>query len=145
MIHNISYRVFVYGTENEEKVKKAIKTLFPNSLIQREVTEGHYKTRVLILYDKIDKKQDIKDFIETLNNMGSSDKKRILMDLDKKMDDKGNFFLRFDKQKAYLGELKIVDHGDSIHVKIKIAAYPAKKEPAMKLARELLGVNLIVF
>jgi hypothetical protein len=37
MIHNISYRAFVYGTENEEKVKKAIKTLFPNSLIQREV------------------------------------------------------------------------------------------------------------
>jgi len=29
MIHNVSYRTFVYGTENEEKVKKAVKTLFP--------------------------------------------------------------------------------------------------------------------
>jgi hypothetical protein len=57
------------------------------------------------------------------------------------MDDKGNFFLRFDKQKAYLNELKVVEHGDSIHVKIKIAAYPAKKEPAMKLVRKLLVVN----
>jgi RNA binding exosome subunit len=141
MIHNISYRAFVYGTENEEKVKKAIKTLFPNSLIQREVIEGHYKTPVFILHDKIDKKRDIKNFIETLDNLGVHDKKGILRDLKKKMDDKGNFFLRFDKQKAYLNELKVVEHGDSIHVKIKIAAYPAKKEPAMKLVRKLLVVN----
>ncbi len=141
MIHNISYRAFVYGTENEEKVKKAIKTLFPNSLIQREVTEGHYKTPVFILYDKIDNKRDIKNFIETLDNLGVHDKKGILRDLNKKMDDKGNFFLRFDKQKAYLGELKVVEHGNSIHVKIKMAAYPAKKIPAIKLVRKLLVVN----
>ena len=55
------------------------------------------------------------------------------------MDEKGNLFLRFDKQKAYQDELKIVEHGDSIHVKIKMAAYPARKENAMKLARELWG------
>ncbi len=145
MIHNISYRTFVYGTESEEKVEEAIKTLFPNSLIKREVIEGHYKTPVTMLYDKINKKNDIKNFIKTLNSIGSYDKQRILSDLEKKMDDKGNLFLRFNKQKAYQGELKIVEHGDSIHVKIKIAAYPAKKEPAMKLARELLDVNLIVF
>jgi len=141
MIHNISYRAFVYGTENEEKVKNAIKTLFPNSLIQSEVTEGHYKTPVLILHDKIDKKRDIKNFIKILNNIGSYDKKRILKDLDKKMDDKGNFFLRFDKQQAYQGELEVVEHGDSIHVKIKMPAYPAKKDIAMKLVRKLLVVD----
>jgi hypothetical protein len=55
------------------------------------------------------------------------------------MDDKGNLFLRFDKQRAYLDELEIVEHGDSIHVKIKIAAYPARKEVAMKLARQIWG------
>jgi RNA binding exosome subunit len=141
MIHNISYRAFVYGTENEEKVKKAIITLFPNSLIQSEVTEGHYKTPVLILYDKIDKKRDIKDFIKILNNIESYDKKRILNDLNKKIDDKGNFFLRFDKQNAYQSELEVVEHGDSIHVKIKIAAYPAKKDIAMKIVRKLLVVD----
>ncbi len=141
MIHNISYRAFVYGTENVEKVKRAIKTLFPNSLIQSEVTEGHYKTPVLILHDKINKKQDIKNFIKNLNNIRSYDKKGILKDLDKKMDDKGNFFLRFDKQKAYQGELEVVEHGDSIHVKIKMAAYPAKKDIAMELVRKLLVVD----
>lgn len=139
MIHNISYRTFVYGTENEEKVKKSLKTLFPNSLPECEITEGYYKNPVLILHDKIVKKKDIKDFIQILDKIGSFDKKRILTELENKMDDTGNLFLRFDKQQAYLGELKIVEHGDSIHVKIKMAAYPAKKEIAMKLARNLWG------
>lgn len=141
MIHNISYRTFVYGTEDENKVKEAIKTLFPNSSIQCELTEGHYKTQVLILNGKIDEKSDIRNFIEKLSNIKVSDRKRILRDLGKRVDDKGNLFLRFDKQKAYYNELKIVEHGNSIHVKIKLAAYPAKKDPAMILARNLLDVN----
>ncbi len=137
MIHNVSYRTFVYGTENEEKVKKAVKTLFPNSSPQMEYTEGYWKNPVLILHDKIEKKKEIRDFIGTLQDTSTADK--IRKDLDRKMDDKGNLFLRFDKQRAYLDELEIVEHGDSIHVKIKIAAYPARKEVAMKLARQIWG------
>lgn len=139
MIHNISYRVFVYGTENEEKVREAVKTLFPNSNPQIEQIEGYFKNPVLILHDKIEKKRDTKDFIKTLESLDSSTKKRVLNELDRKMDDKGNLFLRFDKQRAYLGNLKIIEHGDAIHVKIKIAAYPAKKEKAMELAKEIFG------
>lgn len=137
MIHNLSYRVFVYGTENKEKVIKAIHTLFPSSIPQETLTEGYYKNSVLILHDKIQKKNDIKDFIKVMQGMKYPDKKRILRELDNKMDAKGNLFLRFDKQRAYLDALNIVEHGDSIHVKIKIAAYPAKKVPALKLARKL--------
>lgn len=139
MIHNISYRTFVYGTENEEKVKKAVKTLFPNSSPQQEYIEGYYQNPVLILHDKIEKKREIKDFIVKMENLPSSCRNKILDDLDRKMDDKGNLFLRFNKQKAYLDELEVVEHGDSIHVKIKIAAYPARKEQAMKIARKLWG------
>lgn len=139
MIHNISYRTFVYGTENEEKVKKAVKTLFPNSSPQQEYIEGYYQNPVLILHDKIERNRDIKDFIAKMEHLPVSYRNKILDDLDRKMDDKGNLFLRFNKQKAYLDELEVVEHGDSIHVKIKIAAYPARKEQAMKIARKLWG------
>jgi RNA-binding protein len=133
MIHNISYRTFIYGTENAEKVKTAIKTLFPKSSPQKEETEGYYKNPVLILTDKITKNKDIKNFIGRSQDLSD----QILSNLDRKMDNKGNLFLRFDKQKAYQGELKIVEQGDSIHLKIKLAAYPAKREPALKLARQI--------
>lgn len=137
MIHNISYRAFVYGTENKEKVLESIKTLFPNSPPQCEAIEGYYKNPVLILTNKIGKKREIKDFVEKLSTMKDPAKKRILYGLEDKMDDYGNLFLRFDKQRAYSGDLKVVEHGDSIHVKIKMAAYPAKKKVALKIARKL--------
>ncbi len=139
MIHNISYRAFVYGTENKEKVLESIKTLFPNSSPQCEATEGYYKNPVLILNNKIDKKREIKDFVEKLTSMKDPAKKRIINQLENKMDDYGNLFLRFDKQRAYLGDLKVVEHGDSIHIKIKIAAYPAKQKVAIKIARKLFS------
>ena len=137
MIHNISYRAFVYGTENEEKVLESIKTLFPNSSPQCEATEGYYKNPVLILHNKIEKKRDIKDFVAKLSSMKDPAKKRIISQLEDKMDDYGNLFLRFDKQRAYQGDLKVVEHGDSIHIKVKIAAYPAKKKVALEIGRKL--------
>jgi RNA binding exosome subunit len=139
MIHNISYRVFVYGTENEEKVKAAVKTLFPNSHPQTDTTEGYFKNPVLILHDKISKNREIKNFIHILKEIDAASKKRLLSVLENKMDERGNLFLRFDKQRAYLGDLKIIEHGDAIHVKINIAAYPAKKENAMEIARDIFG------
>ena len=140
MIHNISYRAFVYGTENQEKVETGIKTLFPSSSPKSELTEGYYKNSVLILSDKITKKRETRNFVKILNELPVPDKKRISHQLENKIDDNGNLFLRFDKQRAYLGDLKVIEHGDPIHVKIKIAAYPAKKEIALKLAREMFEV-----
>ncbi len=139
MIHHISYRVFVYGTEDEEKVREAIKTIFPTSSPQMEMTEGYHKNPILVLHDRITKKKDLNAFIKILKEMKDPNKKNILNRLKSKMDDKGNLFIRFDKQEAYLGNLKVVEHGDAIRLKIKMAAYPAKKEIAMKLARKLLG------
>ena len=139
MIHNISYRVFVYGTENEEKVREAIKNLFPNSHPQKEIIEGYFKNPVLLLHDKVEKKREIKDFIKILENLDLYTKKRVINELYKKMDERGNLFLRFDKQRAYLGDFKIIEHGDAVHVKIKVAAYPAKKEKAMEVAMKIFG------
>ena len=140
MIHNISYRVFVYGTENEEKVKEAVKTLFPNSHPETNTTEGYFKNPVLILHDKITKNREIKEFVNVLKQIDTASKKQLFKELENKMDERGNLFLRFDKQKAYLGDLKIIEHGDALHVKINVAAYPAKKENAIKVARDILGV-----
>lgn len=140
MIHNISYRVFVYGTENEEKVKEAVQTLFPNSHPQTDTTEGYFKNPVLILHNKITKNREIKEFVEILKQIDAPSKKQLRSELENKMDERGNLFLRFNKQRAYLGDLKIVEHGDAIHVKINVAAYPAKKENAIEVAKDIFGV-----
>lgn len=137
MIHNLSYRAFVYGTENEEKVREALSTLLPTAQPIKEITEGYHKNQVIILQGKITKKREMKDFLEKLGTLKPSSKKRILRELHERMDDRGNLFLRFDKQRAYMGDLKIVEHGDALHLKLKIAAYPARKDEALKVARQI--------
>ena len=54
------------------------------------------------------------------------------------MDHSGNLFLRWDKTDAIDDIWTIIDKGDAIHLKIKIEAYPAKKEIAMKNLSEIL-------
>ena len=51
------------------------------------------------------------------------------------------YFLRLSKEDAVDEKITIVDSGDSIHLKVKIAAYPAKKEIAIKKVREAIENN----
>ena len=137
MIHNLSYRAFVYGTESEDKVREAICTLLPNAQSETEITEGYHKNKVIILHGKITRNREIKDFLEKLQSLKPSTKKRISEELENRMDERGNLFLRFDKQRAYLEDLILVEHGDAIHIKLKIAAYPARKQVALGVAQEI--------
>ncbi|HMK53282.1 MAG TPA: RNA-binding domain-containing protein [Methanobacteriaceae archaeon] len=139
MIHNIAYRTLIYGTEDEKKVQTAVCNILPFSSPEKEIIEGYHKNQVILLHGKTDKKREIKIFLKSLDKIKPSDRKRILRDLENKMDYKGNLFLRFDKQRAYLGDMKVVEHGDAIHLKLKIAAYPARKDTALKIARQIFG------
>jgi RNA binding exosome subunit len=140
MIHNISYRTFLYGTEDEEKVMTAISYLFSNSLPEKTINEDYFGNPIIVLTDKITKKRTNKDIVTFLNeNLSDEDKTIIKKELSRRMDEKGNLFLRFDKQSAYENILKLTYSGDAIHVKIKIASYPASKDNAIKIAEKLFN------
>lgn len=140
MIHNISYRTFVYGTEDEEKVITALSYLFSNPLPEKTINEDYYGNKIIVLTDKITKKRTNKDFISFLNdNLSDEDKKIIKEELSRRMDEKGNLFFRFDKQSAFDENLKLTYSGDAIHVRIKIASYPVSKENAIKVAKKLFN------
>ena len=102
-----------------------------NSLIIRP------EDKILILTGLIKKKRHTRDVMERL--LSSDQVSKLEEDLDRKMDEKGNLFLRLSKKAAIDDELKIVDSGDSIHLKVKIAAFPAKKDVAMKLIQEAIN------
>ena len=120
MIHNIRYRVFIYDNEDRDDVLQALLNILPEAEPEIEEAEGLLGENMLILSGTISKKRHTKEFLN-------------YDDLDRKMDEKGNLFLRFSKEKALDEQWEILDGGDSIHLKVKIAAYPAKKEVALKL------------
>lgn len=139
MIHNIKFRVFVYENEDVEELSQAILNILPEAEIEAEEAEGLTDDKIIILSGVVSKKRYTKAFFNTL--LESTDLEKLNDDLERKIDEKGNWFLRFDKADVIDEKLTVIDSGDSIHLKIKIAAYPARKEIAVEKVREAILEN----
>ena len=137
MIHNINFRAFVYEDESVDEISQGILNILPEAEIEKEEAEGLTENKIIILSGTVSKKRYTKTFFNTL--LESVDLDKFSNDLERKMDDKGNLFLRFDKSDAFDENLTIIDSGDSIHLKIKIAAFPAKKEIALEKVRQAIN------
>ena len=136
MIHNIKFRAFVYDDESVDEISQAILNILPEAEIEAEEAEGMLDDKIIILSGTVSKKRYTKTFFNTL--LDWTDLNKLNDDLERKIDEKGNWFLKFDKQDALDEKWTILDSGDSIHLKIKIAAYPAKKEIAVGKVREAI-------
>ena len=136
MIHNIKFRAFVYEDESVEEISQAILNILPEAGIEAEEAEGMLEDKIIILSGVVSKKRYTKTFFNTLLEFADLDK--LNSDLERKMDEKGNWFLRFDKSDALDEKWTILDSGDSVHMKIKIAAYPARKDIAVEKVRDAI-------
>lgn len=136
MIHNIKFRAFVYENESVDEISQAILNILSEAEIEAEEAEGILEDKIIILSGTVSKKRYTKTFFNTL--LEWTDLNKLNDDLERKMDEKGNWFLRFDKNDAFDEKWTILDSGDSIHLKVKIAAYPAKKEIAVSKVREAI-------
>ena len=136
MIHNIKFRAFVYEDESIDDISQAILNILPEAEIEAEEAEGMLDDKIIILSGRVSKKRYTKTFFNTLIEWTDLDK--LNEDLERKMDEKGNWFLRFDKEDALDEIWTVKDSGDAIHLKIKIAAFPAKKEIALDKVREAI-------
>ena len=136
MIHNIKFRVFVYENEDAEELSQAILNILPEAEIEAEEAEGLTEDKIIILSGVVSKKRYTKAFFNLL--LESVDLDKLNNDLERKIDEKGNWFLRFDKSDALDEIWTIKDSGDSIHLKVKIAAFPAKKQIAVDKVREAI-------
>lgn len=143
MIHNIRYRLFVYKGEDEKILTEGLKNILPTAKPEKTIAEGMKGDNITILSGNISKKSETKKFMKDLLSIDEFEIKKLISELDKKMDKNGNLFLRLSKYDACEDNLKISDKGDTIHLKIKIAAYPAKKKIAMQLLNEFFNENNI--
>ena len=136
MIHNIKFRAFVYEDESIDEISQAILNILPEAEIEVEEAEGLLEDKILILTGTVSKKRYTKTFFNTL--LENVDLDKLDDDLERKMDDKGNWFLRFDKTDAFDEKWTILDKGDAIHLKVKVAAFPAKKQIAVDKVRDAI-------
>ena len=118
----IDIRVFAHATEDHEKVQAAVRNLLPDELAQTLVFEktsltGHYGNPITLFTAKLTDKKLLPAALERLGmGLNSLDKEELSRNLKLHLE-KGNLYLRFDKQSAYLGNIKFTQN-DPVHFKI---------------------------
>ena len=144
--HYIRVSTFAHATEDPEKVLEAMGTFFPEDIPSEDIefeiieTEGYFGNPIKVINAKVKRSRSVKKMLEHLKNLLSEeDKEYLLENLEEKVDETGTFFIRFNKQKAYLGEVAVGEGEDVIQVKIKVKAFPMKKETVVKTIKEWLS------
>ena len=138
---SVFFQVFCYVTEDEEKVLAALKNILPEELKELEIdrikSEGYYHDPILLMKGEIKKKKQIEMFLVFLSKkLDTRTKKYIARNIEKLIDDKGNLYLRFSKQDAFKGRLKIGSR-DIIWIKIHFRAYKDRLKSIIRYLKKL--------
>ena len=128
-IRDIQGETFCQESEDLEKVKKAFMVFFPEKTVKMSSTSGMYGTKLKILRTKVPRKHVEELSIQIIKGLSKQDKNLLRNEIKNRLDEKGNFYIRFDKQAAYeKGMMSLADPGmDSIKVVISVNAHPASE------------------
>ncbi|MFP8956403.1 RNA-binding protein [Natrialbaceae archaeon A-CW3] len=133
-LHYVDLRTFCYATEDDKRVEQALRRFLPDEFdIERVESEGHYGDRILVLSARVENADDVRHVLAQLTSLESFD--RLITELDQRVTENCELFLRFDKQAAFGGDVRL---GEGITFRAKVEAYPAKKEYAVENAEEVL-------
>ncbi|WP_435364036.1 RNA-binding protein [Haloarchaeobius sp. DYHT-AS-18] len=133
--HYVDLRAFCYATEDEKRVEDALRYYLPEEFeVERMVNEGHHGDRIVVLSARVENADDVRHVLARVAEL--DDIESVIGELDDRVTDNCELFLRLDKQAAFSGE---TDLGGGITFRAKVEAYPAKKEAAVKNARETLA------
>jgi RNA binding exosome subunit len=118
----ITIRVFSHATEDMEKVQTAVRNTLPEALsgdiiFAKTSVTGHHGNPIVLLEAKLTDKKALPATLEKIaTSLNSLDKEQFCSEM-KQHIEKRNLYLRFDKQDAFLGKLKM-GSDDPIHFKI---------------------------
>ena len=100
------------------------------------IAEEYFQKDIFEIHFTINKKGDL--FLNNLLKEINTDE--ILKTIDTRVDDNCNLFIRLDLNKFIeKDELLLTDSGNCIHLRIKIASYPSKKDKAIETIKTIIN------
>ncbi len=133
MIEWIEVESFSHATEDDEKVLDALACL-PDLEFEEKKLEGHYGNPIKMYKAHIEDDGAIENFLSLFDRI----ERNTLESIEERVDEKGRFHLRINKQRLYAGEYVVDSEGD-VHITIKIVTYPLKRKKVIKNVKEILG------
>jgi RNA binding exosome subunit len=119
--------VIAHATEDIQKVEQATRFLLelisqtqPN--LTRQYVKGHHGNTIVTISAKLAGKALLSNALQALaQKLPESDKQFLGNDIESCVDKEGNLYLRFNKQEAFLGALKLYQ-GDPIRMRLKFVS-----------------------
>lgn len=122
---NSTIYIVIHATEDKHKILDAVllNLEIPKEKFEEIESEGHWGNKIVRLITEINKK-DTQILLENiLKKISFIDRNNLLSNLDKHIDDKGNLFLRLDKQRICRNKISLSDT-EGIKIKFKINKNP---------------------
>ena len=147
LAHNICLTVFCKPEDDIGLITKKLLFLVPFDLKKQKIelkktnATGFNERKIIILEIHLEKEAHTNFFLTSLGkNLTDEQKLLITRQAESRLDDELKFFLRLDKSKLINEDkLWLTDKGDCYHIKIKIAAFPKKKEVALKIVEKIFS------
>jgi RNA binding exosome subunit len=145
--HNIKLSVFAYEEEDPEQIKATFLKLLPFDLEQEKLTlkdftaQGFQERKIRIFEIVLEKERHTSKFLAHLKqNLDQDQRNLLLRQSESRLDQDLNFFIRLDKPNLMQdNKYWITDTGNCFHIRISIAAYPAKREAGLKVVEQWLS------
>jgi RNA binding exosome subunit len=137
----IEARAFSRATEVPERVKSALLNLIPEDIHEHiifteELTEGHHKNPIQIMSIELGDGYAEKAIRHIFSKLPKEDIEELFQNFDRRLDESCTFFLRIDKQAAYLGYIELARVPDVISCQFHIMKYPRCKPAEAKVLLE---------
>jgi len=135
----VDVRFCAHATEDVEKVVMAVQNILPSEHMEdisfkRSNLEGHYGNPITFFAARIKDKETVRALVENLSvNLSSLDKEELGREINRYVE-KGNLYIRLDKQAALQGKIKLVT---SDPIRIRIRFRKSKIEDVIEICREI--------
>jgi RNA binding exosome subunit len=146
LAHSVRASVFSHENESSSEIVKGLAAIFPFDLeknklkVQNTMAEGALHNKIGIHEIFVEKESLVNSFIENLlEKLGKSQVEALKEQKESRLDAESNFFIRIEKDYWILqNKMALTDSGNCYRIKISIAAFPKKRENAMKIVDKIL-------
>ena len=129
-LQSLEVSFLVHATEDESRVVEAIRSqLSIRDSPTMEVLEGHFGNRIVRVKYHATGQEATRLFAHISSSIPSLERKRILSDIGRNLDEHNALFLRFSKQELLAHRL-VLSENDPVRIKVKPRMYLMKGGPA---------------
>lgn len=130
-IQSLEVSFLVHATEDESKVIEAIRSqLSIRDSPAMEMLEGYFGNRIVRVIYHVTGEEATRLFAHISSMISSQDRRRILGEIERNLDEHRALYLRFSKQELIASRLVLFEK-DPVRVKVKPKAYLMKGAPAV--------------